>query len=252
MAINDQNDPAPASGRVPAPERVYRELRRAILEGDVGPGDRLTTLAIAERLGVSRTPVRSALVRLETEGLVESAGGQSARVRALTTDEVEHAYDVAMGLEGMLVFRLAEAAVQEQVDALSAAVDGMERAAAEGDKAAWVAADTRFHALLVEFGRNALVDVMMDRVETVIGRLRFLSLHVNPRGAVDSAADHRAVVEAVRAHQTEQARNVHHRHWERVRAANVEFLRTSFSGKSGFLMSTPRRPPSSRTEGSPA
>ncbi|MBK5249883.1 MAG: GntR family transcriptional regulator [Actinomycetales bacterium] len=246
MAINGQAD------RVPAPERVYLELRRAILEGEVGPGHPLTTLAVAERLGVSRTPVRSALVRLEAEGLVESAGGQSARVRGITSDEVEHAYDVAMGLEGMLVFRLAEAAGAEQVGALSAAVDGMEHAAAEDDKAAWVAADARFHALLVEFGQNALVDVVMDRVETVIGRLRFVTLHVIPHGAVDSAAEHRAVVEAIRARQAEQARHVHHQHWERVRAANIEFLSTSFSGKSGYLMSAPRRSPSPRTEGRPA
>ena len=91
----------------------------------------------------------------------------------------------------------------------------------------------------------------MDRVETVIGRLRFLSLHVNPHGAVDSAADHRAVVEAVRGQQAERARHIHHDHWERVRSANIEFLRTSFSGKSGFLMCAPRGSPTPRTEGLP-
>lgn len=225
-----------------APERVYRALRQAIFEGTVAPGDRLTTQRIAEQLGVSRTPVRAALVRLESEGLIERTGGQSARVRALTTDEVSHAYDVAMAVEGMLVYRLAQADADAELDELVAVVERMSAAAAVGDKTAWVQADERFHALLIELGGNPLASATMERVESVIGRLRFLSLHLNPHGAAESAEDHRAVVEAVRRREADAARSTHHTHWERVRAANLDFLRDSFATRAGFLLGPQRAP----------
>ncbi len=224
-----------------APERVYRALRKAILEGEVGPGERIASLVIAEQLGVSRTPVRAALVRLELEGLVNREGGQAARVRALTVDEIEEAYDVAMGIEGTLVYRLAESATDEQLAELAAAVGRMESGAESGDKVAWVDADERFHELLVELSDNSLAWVMMDRVETVIGRVRFLALHANPHGAEESARDHRAVVEAAQRRDPEEARHIHQVHWERVRSANIRFLRETFSSGAGFVASPRRR-----------
>lgn len=236
---------------VAAPERVYRALRKAILEGDLGPRERLTSLSVGEQLGVSRTPVRAALARLEAEGLVDREGGQSARVRPLTADEVEEAYDVAMGIEGMLVYRLAQRGTEEQLDELATTVGRMEAAAQAGDKRAWVDADERFHALLVLLGSNSLAGTMMDRVEIVVGRVRFLSLHAHPEGAAESARDHRAVVEAIRSREPEDARHRHQLHWERVRAANITFLRETLSGRGGYVL-TPRRPaPSLREEAEP-
>ncbi|TDE15878.1 GntR family transcriptional regulator [Jiangella asiatica] len=230
--------------RVPAPERVYRELRRAILEGAIAPGERLTTMSLAERLGVSRTPIRAALVRLQADGLVDSEGGRSARVRPLTVDEVEQAYDVAMGLEGVAVYRLAQHADDTQKDDLLRVVSRMETAAERGDRGAWVEADEQFHQLLAELTGNPLLRQVMERVETIIGRLRFMSLHIYPQGAATSAHEHRAVVDAIRDGEPERARQQHHDHWERVRQANVGFLREGFSGSAGYLLTTPpaRRP----------
>lgn len=243
MTTTDPERPTGAE-RLTAPERVYQELRRAILEGAVGPGETLTTQGIAEQFGVSRTPVRAALVRLEADGLVESEGGRSARVRALTVDEVEQAYDVAMGLEGVAVFRLAQSRDSSGKGALQEAVERMADAAERGDREAWVAADERFHELLAAHSGNPMLRQMMLRVETIVGRLRFLSLAVNPDGAADSAHDHAAVVEAIGNGDAEAARARHHEHFDRVRDANVAFLRQGFSGSAGFLLSTPpaRRP----------
>lgn len=235
-----------ATGSQPtAPERVYRVLRESILTNQLSSGERLSSLAIAEQLGASRTPVRAALIRLQADGLVEITGGQSARVKALTTDEVEAAYDVAMALEGMLVHRLAQRVADTGLEDLAEVVARMEGAAAVGDKQAWVQADQRFHALLVELSDNSLVGQMMDRVETVIGRLRFMALHVNSQSATESADDHRAVVELLRQRDAEAARSRHHTHWERVRATNVEFLRGSFGGTAAFVVGAPALSPTS-------
>lgn len=224
-----------------APERVYRELRQAILEGAIPSGERLTTLALAEKLGVSRTPIRAALVRLEADGLIDTEGGRSARVRPLTVDEVEHAYDVGMALEGVSVLRLAERSDGEQREALLETVKAMEEAAAGSDRNAWVEADERFHELLAELSENHLLWQTMQRVENVIGRLRFLSLRLNPDSALTSAREHRAVVDAVCAGDGDRAREHHHAHWERVRQANVSILREGFLGTGSYLIATPPR-----------
>ncbi len=243
---HDPKDGAPLA----APERVYRVLREEILEGEIGPGERLASLVIAEQLGVSRTPVRAALVRLEAEGLVVREGGQSARVKQLTTDEIEEAYDVAMGLEGMLVYRLAQTATDEQLAELLDVANRMVSAAEAGDKPGWVDADQRFHGLLVELSDNSLAWAMMDRVETVVGRVRFLAIHANPRGAEQSAFDHRAVVEAVQRRDPEEARHLHQVHWERVRTANIQFLRETFRGGASFIKG-PRRSASAKVRRQP-
>ena len=219
-------------------ERTYARLRQLILQGEFGPGERLTGARLSELLGVSRTPVRGALVRLEAEGLVESTAGHSARVRGMNTSEVGHAYDVAAGLEGMLAYRLAAEGTQEQFEEISDAVVQMEQAATSGNNHAWVAGDMRFHRLLAEYGNNPLLSLMLERVDTIIGRLRFLSLHVIPQGAQMSAHEHRAVTDAMFGRDGERARHVHQVHWERVREANTHFLRQGFSGSAGYLFRT--------------
>src|SRR5450756_1375953 len=109
----------------------------------------------------------------------------------MNTSEVEHAYDVAAGLEGMLVYRLAAQGTEEQFEEISDAVVQMEQAATSGNNHAWVVGDMRFHRLLAEYGNNPLLSLMLERVDTIIGRLRFLSLHVIPQGAQMSAHEHR-------------------------------------------------------------
>lgn len=231
----------PGERELSAPERAYRELRQAILEGAIPPGERLTTLALAEKLGVSRTPIRAALVRLEAEGLIDTEGGRSARVRPLTVDDVEHAYDVGMALEGVSVLRLAERSDTEQCRALKETVEAMAAAAAASDRRSWVEADKRFHELLAELSENHLLWQTMQRVENVIGRLRYLSLQFDPNSALTSAQEHGAVVSALCAGDGNRARELHHGHWNRVRKANVGILREGFLGTGSFLISASSR-----------
>ena len=79
-------------------DRAYHSLRQLILRGEFAPGEHLSGQRLSQMLGISRTPVRTALVRLEAEGLIETEAGQSMRVRLITASEVEQAFDVAGGL----------------------------------------------------------------------------------------------------------------------------------------------------------
>jgi DNA-binding GntR family transcriptional regulator len=216
-------------------EGTYFDLRRLILRGEFAPGERLTGLRLSEMLGVSRTPIRSALVRLEAEGLIESERGQSARVRVITVTEVEQAYDVAGGLEGILVYRLAENGTEEQIGEISGVVSNMESAAESGDKDKWVEADERFHFLLTEYANNALISQMMERVENIIGQLRYFVLHTGPESAKLSAHEHRAVINAISRRDAERARRLHEGHWVRVNEVNTRFLRENLPRMRSYV-----------------
>ena len=87
--------------RVTAEEAVTASLRRAIREGVLVPGERLTQSEIASQLGVSRIPLRDALRRLEAESLVEIDGHKGARVTALTVDDIAELYEMRIVLEGL-------------------------------------------------------------------------------------------------------------------------------------------------------
>lgn len=218
----------PQSDSSPIAEQCYARLRDAILQGAYGPGERLTSVRLANDLGVSRTPIRAALQRLKADGLIDSDDNRAAWVRPLTVDEVEQAYEIAGALEGMLVKRLAAHLTDADLHALDEAITRMEAAADSGDQHAWVEGDETFHHLLSAQAGNPLLNSMLQRVETVINRVRYLSLNIRPEGAALSAQEHRRVYEALADRDGKRARSAHENHLDRVRAENVAFLKASF------------------------
>lgn len=213
----------------PIAERTYRELREAVLRGRYLPGERLTSVRLAEDFGVSRTPVRAALMRLKADGLVDFTDGRAAWIPPLTVEAVEEAYEIYGALEAILVTKLARAATKEQLRDLRATVVTMERAAKTGDKQRWAEGDQQFHDLLHDYVGSDLVKSMLARVSTVVDRVRFLSLNLHPESASTSAKEHRAVFNAIREHDGDRAKQLHEAHFSRVREQNVEFLRESFT-----------------------
>lgn len=209
-------------------EQTYQTLRTAILQGRYAPGERLTSVRLANELNVSRTPIRAALARLKSEGLVDTSDGHAAWIPPLTVEVVEEAYEIAEALESMLVARAAAVTSEQGVEQLRASVAAMERAAEKGDQAAWADADEQFHHLIQVWAGRALAASMLERVGTVIDRIRFLSLNLHPEGASLSAREHRSVLEAIESGDAETARDRHAAHLRRVREENVTFLRQSF------------------------
>ncbi len=216
-------------------DRAYHSLRQLILRGEFAPGEHLSGQRLSQMLGISRTPVRTALVRLEAEGLIETEAGQSMRVRLITASEVEQAFDVAGGLESVLVYRLAESATPDELRDITGAVEDMERAAGDGDSLAWVEADERFHRLLTVYGRNPLLTQMLQRVETIIGQLRYFVLHTGPESMKVSAHEHADVADAVAQHDGERSRQLHQAHYARLREINAHFLREQLSRMRRYM-----------------
>jgi GntR family transcriptional regulator of vanillate catabolism len=141
-------------------ERVILELRRMILAGEFPPGSRVAEIPLAERLGVSRTPVRLALEALERDGLVTSAPRRGFAVREITVAEIVDAYEVRGALEGLAARLAVERGIAHQTRVtLQQCVEEGDRLLAKGrfdssDIGPWSEMNARLHAAIIEASRN--------------------------------------------------------------------------------------------------
>ncbi len=140
-------------------ERVYRHMRREIIEGRYEPGERIVEARVADTLSVSRTPVREAVRRLETEGLVVTERNRGAQVRIITEADVADLYEARSRMEGFMSELAARRAEPDDIDAIRAAADHFDRVvdrvdpeSVEGTREL-LRANDRFHAALVSAGR---------------------------------------------------------------------------------------------------
>ncbi|HVC24602.1 MAG TPA: GntR family transcriptional regulator [Acidimicrobiales bacterium] len=178
-------------------QRVYRHLRAEIRERRLEPGSELSEVALSKELGVSRGPIREAMGRLATEGLVTVRPRRGAVVRAITVEELVDAYLVREVLESMAV-RLAVPRLEpEDLARLEALADEMEKSTAGGHVDRLFEANSEFHQLFCELSGNR----KLHRVHhTLMGEMgafqdRTLSLRGDPK---ESVTEHRAILRAAR------------------------------------------------------
>lgn len=193
--------------------KAYAELRELIVTGRIAPGRRLVETEIAERLGVSRTPVRSALQRLEQEGYVESAGeGDRSRpvVAPLTKQDAHDLLYMLGAIEGLAARGAAElpdaergALVEElrEVNARLAELAGEERP----DRNEWYRLDTTFHDLYVAKGAGPRLRKFHASIRPQAERYIRVYVAANRFEIDESVDEHKAVVEAIEAGQPDWA-----------------------------------------------
>lgn len=204
-------------------ELAYAELKREIIEGDLLPASQWLEEELAVRLGMSRTPVREALVRLEQEGFVQITPRRGIRVRELTRRDVIEVNEVLECLELQAVERLATRGVTpEDMVRLDETIAGMDDALARDDVHGWAAADYGFHRLIIELAGNrhleAVAMTFLDKAHRF--RVKTLELRVKPQ---KSTSSHAATVEAIRRMDVEMALDIHRLHKRRW-AREVETL----------------------------
>jgi DNA-binding GntR family transcriptional regulator len=208
-------------------EAAYRYLRNAILSNALPAGFQAAENEIAAQLGMSRTPVHEAMARLQEEGFVQILPRKGILVRALTPADLLEIYDVLIALEGAAAERLAtgsgDALASTLID-LQASTDAMESALRAGDLDAWRAADERFHDALVAGCGNGRIKRMAATVVGQSHRARRLTLHLRPTPS-NSAAEHQAIIDAIRSSDTAAAGEAARAHRRRARDQLVPILK---------------------------
>jgi len=197
--------------RVPLRDQVHRALVARILSHDLTPGRRLSDSVLAAELGVSRTPVREALVRLEGEGFLGCDVGRGFFVKPLSAREVEEVYPIVWTLEA-LGLRAAFPYAPSDLAELRRLNDRL--ALAAGDPTAHVALDVAWHRALVAGSGNELLLSTLDAFKGTLHRYEHAWLQ-GLKGEPTSAADHADILERLAAGDADGAAALLEAHWKR-------------------------------------
>jgi DNA-binding GntR family transcriptional regulator len=187
------------AGGVPArqsAEYVYRRVRDAILDGELPPAETMSQVVLAEELGVSRTPLREALRMLQGEGLVEARPNRRVRVAPISATDLEELYAVRVVLEAQALRLAVPRMTSEDIARLEGSIAEMAHYAEQRDMRRWLVPHAEYHRRLTELAGDrfaALLTQLYDHAE------RYRRLHIGYGPSAWATADHREILDAVKA-----------------------------------------------------
>jgi DNA-binding GntR family transcriptional regulator len=184
-------------------DAVYQALRHGIVHGDLAPGERLRSDALATELRVSRTPVREALRKLEAEGLVAHSGSR-LMVRAFSEQDLTELFYVREALEGMAARLAAENATPSEIAAIRELLEDMETVRRRGDVGAMRRLTGEFHQMICRAAHN---DRLLQSLQALLDHVRQLQTSTlygegRPAQALD---EHRRLLTAIEARDGDRA-----------------------------------------------
>lgn len=186
--------------------RVYQSLKEAILTLGYRPGEMLKKADICDTLGVSRSPVADAVARLSVEGLVEVIPQAGTFVARFSMEEIREGAFLREAIEVAAVELVAAQATSDQITQLRRSLRVQEALVADGDFAGFYQTDGEMHEMILSFTGFRKLAQVSDTAWLHVNRARRLILPVEGRVGA-TVGEHRAIVEAIAAHDTEGARN---------------------------------------------
>lgn len=205
-------------------ERAMSSLRQMIFSGELAPGSDHLETELADKLGMSRTPIREAALMLQAQGLVEMRPRRGIRISPVSAQDMSDIYDILTELESLAAARAAEAGYSaSDLETLAAAIRDMDNALRTDDLRAWADADDRFHRELVRLGRNARLSMIVSVMRDQVRRARATTLFIRPKPA-QSNTDHRVVFQAIAEGDATKAHDTHHAHRRAARDMLVSLL----------------------------
>jgi len=215
---------------VPARTQVYATLRDAIIRAELPPGRKLSENELATWLGVSRTPIREALVRLRDERLVAIVPQLGTFVSYISPQAVSDASFIREALECAAIRQTAVLAAEDDIASLEENLRAQERAGERGDFDTFYVLDEDFHRVLCDLSGHATVWAVSQRAKGHLNRIRRLSIPM-PTYIGEMIAEHRDVVAAVAEHDPDLAeeRLRHHlrmvlREIPQIRSENPDYF----------------------------
>ncbi|MEV6650199.1 GntR family transcriptional regulator [Streptomyces sp. NPDC051219] len=195
----------------PAADRVYTHIKQAVLDRRYGGGTLLTEGELAEAVGVSRTPVREALLKLEVEGLIKLYPKKGALVLAVSAQEIADVVETRLLVEEHAA-RKAVPAPPHLLARLEELLEQQKRQADAGDLAAVAVTDRCFHAEIVRSGGNEILSRLYDQLRDRQLRMGVAVMHSHPDRIAKNIVEHGEILEALRAGDADAAAGLVHRH----------------------------------------
>lgn len=190
----------------PLREIVFKTMREAILNGDFKPGQRLMEVQLAEQMGVSRTPVREAIRKLELEGLVIMVPRKGAYVAGLSVEDIEEVLEIREVLEGLAANLAAIRASDEEILKLNNIIKLFSLAAKNRDIDSLIKYDIKFHDTIYHASRNKRLLQMINALQEQVQRFRVAYISQFDNGEM-LLEEHEKIFEAISNRNGEKARD---------------------------------------------
>lgn len=204
--------------------QIATRVREKILAGEYAPGAPLLQDSIAAEFGVSKIPVREALVQLRAEGLVDLFAHRGFQVRPLSADEVDEVFNLRLAIEPDAVARGAKLARAAETQAAQTALAALNASLALGDIPHSGDLNSAFHLALVVPHRQPVTAEALARLHTM--SQRYIRMHLKPRGRIRRAAqEHTALFQAWSSGKAREARALAQSHIEETRDELAQALR---------------------------
>lgn len=191
-------------------DQVYEKLEKEILTGVYKRGEILTETALCENLGVSRTPIREALRRLEQDHIIEGSG-KGMMVLGITAEDVRIIYEIRCLVEGLAAAACAKNATDQQIDEMKEIVELQSFYVSKKDSEKVKTMDSKFHEKLYQYSGSAVFYDTLMPLHTKVQKVRKRSVEDSSR-AEDSTKEHRKILDAIAAHDQEAAKKAADEH----------------------------------------
>jgi len=194
-------------------ELVCEHIREAIINGVFSPGERLMEIQMADEMGVSRTPVREAIRKLEMEGFVVMIPRRGTYVSNMSIKDINDVYEIRISLDTLAAGLAAERISDEELEELQRLLVKVGNAIEENDMAKVVEADIEFHDVLYKASRNERLRNIINNLREQITVIRGVSMRY-PGRLKDTQEEHRRLVESIAARDVEKSQEAARIHLE--------------------------------------
>ena len=196
---------------LPLRDVVFNTLRQAILKGELEPGERLMEIQLAERLGVSRTPIREAIRKLELEGLVLMIPRKGAEVAEISEKSLREVLEVRRSLEELAIELACQRITPEELTALEEAENRFARAVEDGEVMAIAESDENYHELIYQATANDRLVQILNNLREQMYRYRLEYIKDEDRRQI-LVVEHEHILRAVRRRDIADAKSAVREH----------------------------------------
>ena len=211
MAFMEDNLKVNINEYLPLRDVVFNTLRQAILKGELEPGERLMEIQLAKRLGVSRTPIREAIRKLELEGLVVMVPRKGAYVAGLSSEDVKEVLEIRAVLEGLAASLAAKNASAADIEQLQEIVEKFKVAAEEKDVVKLINFDSDFHDVMYRASKNKKLIQLISALREQVQRFR-VAYFTKIRSTQTLIEEHKDLVSSIVNNEPDRARAIAEKH----------------------------------------
>lgn len=198
------------------PQRAYHIVRLAIRDLILPPGKTILEREMAEALQMSRTPVREALVRLETEGMVRLIPRRGFIVEPIEREDLKQIYEIVERLDGLAVSLATVKVGKEEIDQLESLIEQQEEALEQNNLKKWAVLDDEFHNLIIDYAKNKRLRTVIDSHSDQLYRARLFTINHRPL-PFHSIVEHKAIISCMKAKDSNAASVLMQSHRNRAR-----------------------------------